>query len=326
MNDNVKKYSENFDLSTKPLITIVGVMGKQGRSAAYSLLQSGKFRVRGLTRRTNAPEALALAKMGLELVNLPLSLGYQNEYKQAFQGSFGVFLITPNLAPPADFEYALGNQLAKAALEAGVQHIVFSSLENVEKISGGKLLAPHFTDKAKIEAYIRSLPLFSSFIIPAFFYTNFMEFYTPVQKNNQWEFPIYLPADFQAPFVDPLTAIGPAVREIFTHPQQYAGASLPVISEWLSPIELVNTFTKVTGQKAIYRSAYTPDQLIECFPEFKDNEGLVQEISDMTKYVVQYGYYSQDCDLGWSRRINPALIGWQQFLEQTRWYGEKIRF
>lgn len=320
------KGTKNFVQAKKPLITIVGVMGKQGRSAAYSLLKSGQFRVRGITRRMNSPEALILAKMGMEFVNLPLSIGYQNEYEKAFQESFGVFLITPNLPPPADFEYELGRQLAQAALKAGVQYILFSSLENVDKISEGKLLAPHFTDKAKIESYIRLLPISSSFIMPAFFYTNFMEFYTPVRKNNQLEFPIYLPKDFRAPFVDPLTAIGPAVSEIFAHPQHYASKSLPVIGEWLTPTEIVNTFAKVTKQKVVYRSAYTRDQLLECFPEFKDNQGLVEEITDMTQYAVQYGYYSHERDLQWSKHLKPAPLSWQQFLERSNWNGGKTAF
>jgi len=322
---NNKKSNENFGLSTKPLITIVGVLGKQGRGAAISLLKSGHFRVRGITRRINAPEALSLVNMGMEIVNLPLNIGYQNEYEQAFRGSYGVFLMTPNLPPPAVFEYELGCQLAQAALKARAQYILFSSLENVAKISGGSLLAPHFTDKAKIESYIRSLPISSAFIMPAFFYTNFLEFYNPAQKNNQLEFPIYLPEDFRAPFVDPLTAIGPAVREIFTHPQQYASQSLPVIGEWLTPIEIVNTFTKVTGQKAVYRSAYSRDQLLECFPEFKDNDGLVQEITDMTQYAVQYGYYRHDRNLQWSMHLNPTPFSWQQFLEVSKWRGQKSK-
>ena len=35
----------------KPLITVVGAASKQGRSVAHALLDSGRYRVRGLTRR-----------------------------------------------------------------------------------------------------------------------------------------------------------------------------------------------------------------------------------------------------------------------------------
>jgi hypothetical protein len=43
--------------NSKPLITIVGALSKQGRSGAHTLLQSGRYRVRAVTRRVDAPAA-----------------------------------------------------------------------------------------------------------------------------------------------------------------------------------------------------------------------------------------------------------------------------
>jgi uncharacterized protein YbjT (DUF2867 family) len=307
----------------KPLITIVGVLGKQGRSVARTLLASGRYRVRGITRRVDSPEALGLAAQGMELVNLPLTPGYKKEYENAFRGSAGVFLVTPNIVPPASYEFGLGKELANAAVDAGVRHVVFSSLENVDKISGGKLFAPHFTDKARIEAYIRTLPVVSSFIQMAFFYTNLIEFYTPTMKGGSLVFPIYLPKDFRAPFVDPLTATGPAVLEIFSNPDEYAGKSLPVIGDIISPQEMVDTFMRVTGKNAEYSSAFTRQELLHHFPEFGSNETLVREICGMVEYAVEYGYFGQDRDMLWSRRIDPNTLSWEQFLRTTGWSGEK---
>lgn len=310
----------------KPLITIIGVLGKQGLSAARTLLASGEYRVRGITRRTNFPEANKLAEQGAEMVNLPLDLGHREEFVEAFCGADGVFLMTPNIAPPATHEMELGTQLAEAAVEAGVSHLVFSSLENVEKITDGKLSAPHFTDKAKVEEYIRSLPIRSSFIYMSFFYTNLMEFYTPVLKDDTLVFPIYLPKDFRAPFVDPLTATGPAVLEIFSNPDQYAGKSLPVVGDIISPQEMVSAFVRITGKKAVYSSAFTKEEMLEHFPEFASNEDLVQEILGMVQYSVEYGYFRKDRDLVWSRKINPDSLTWEQFLRNTGWNGEKRSF
>ncbi|MDQ1087146.1 NmrA/HSCARG family protein [Siphonobacter sp. SORGH_AS_1065] len=320
MESNVTGLQEPHD---KPLITVVGVLGKQGQSAAHALLESGRYRVRGITRRIHSSEALKLAEKGVELISLPLDLGYQDKFVQAFRGSAGVFLMTPNIAPPATHEFELGKQLADAAVEAGVQHIVFSSLENVDEISGGKLFAPHFTDKARVEAYIRTLPLTSSFIYMAFFFTNLIEFYTPRLTGDTLVFPIYLPKDFRAPFVDPLTATGPAVLEMFSNPDQYSGKSLPVIGDLISPEELVETFTKVTGQKAEYSSAYSREEMLRHFPEFGSNEALVQEILGMTAYAVEYGYFGKNRDLEWSRQMNPQSLTWEQFLRHTGWTGQK---
>ncbi|HVI45343.1 MAG TPA: NmrA/HSCARG family protein [Chitinophaga sp.] len=313
-------------IQDKPLITIVGILGKQGLSAARTLLESGKYRVRGITRRTDSPEALVLSQQGVELVNIPLDLGHQAAFVKAFQGSDGVFLMTPNIAPPATHEFELGKQLADAAVEAQVPHIVFSSLENVDKLTGGKKFAPHFTDKAKIEEYIRTLPIKSSFIYMAFFYTNLMEFYTPALNGDTLVFPIYLPQDFRAPFVDPLTATGPAVLEIFSNPDQYAGQSLPVVGDIISPREMVDTFIKVTGKKAVYSSAFSREELLSHFPAFSSNETLVQELTGMVEYAVEYGYFRDDRDLTWSRKINPESLNWEQFLRSTGWEGQKLSY
>ena len=320
------KGHEAMTQKDKPLITIVGVLGKQGRSAAHTLLQSGRYRVRGITRRVDSPDALSLAEQGAELVSLPLNLGYKKEFVEAFRGSDGVFMMTPGIAPPLTHEMELGKQLADAAVEAGVKQIIFSSLENADKITGGKKFAPHFTDKAEIEQYIRTLPVTSSFICMAFFYTNLMEFYTPYLDGDTLVFPIYLPEDFRAPFVDPLSATGPAVLEIFSNPGQYAGKSLPIIGDIISPREMVDTFVRITGRKAVYSSAFTRENFLHHFPEFSSNELLVREILGMAEYAVEYGYFSKDRDLLWSRQTNPNSLSWEQFLRTTGWQGQKLSY
>lgn len=305
----------------KPLITITGILGKQGHSAAQSLLQSGRYRVRGITRRIDSPEAQALIRQGAELISIPLDLGHQQAFTDAFRGAHGVFMMTPGIAPPHTHEYELGKQLADAAVEAGVQHLIFSTLENVDQITAGGKWAPHFTDKAKVEAYIRTLPIASSFIMMAFFYTNLVEFYPPVMKGDTLVLPIYLPTDFRAPFVDPTTATGPAVLELFSNPAQYTGRTLPVIGDMISPREMADTFSRVTGIRAISASAYTKDEFLHYFPDYGTNELLVDEILGMASYAVEYGYYARERDLEWSRQINPGFLNWEQFLRNTNWKG-----
>ncbi|HEY1201734.1 MAG TPA: NmrA family NAD(P)-binding protein, partial [Niastella sp.] len=176
---------------------------------------------------------------------------------------------------------------------------------------------------ATIEEYIRTLPVTSSFIYLAYFYTNLVEFYPPYMKGDTLILPIYLPIDFPAPFVDPTTATGPAVLEIFSNPGQYAGKSLPVIGDIITPGEMVETFTRVTGIKAAYSSAFTPEELLHHFPHFGSNEMLVPEIAGMVAYTVEHGYFKKDRDLLWSRQINPDSLSWEQFLRNTGWTGQK---
>ena len=217
-------------------------------------------------------------------------------------------------------------EVADAAVAAGVPHLIFSTLENVAAISHGDKYAPHFTDKARIADHIRGLPVAHSFIMLAFFYTNLLEYYTPRREGDTLLLPIYLPEDYRAPFVDPLTATGPAVAEILAHPAQYQGQTLPVIGDILSPRDIVATFSRVTGIRAEYRSAYDRDGLLHHFPAFAANELLVQELLGMTSYAVEYGYYRPERDLAWSRRIDPTVFTWEQFLRHSGWRGEAVPF
>jgi len=310
----------------KPLIAIVGATSKQGRSVATTLLQSQRFRVRALTRNEDSPAARSLEALGAEIVTVPLELGHQNDLIAALKGADGAFLMTPPIAPPAKIETPLGRQLADAAVEAGVGHIVFSTLENVDKISKGAKYAPHFTDKAHVADYIRGLPVSHSFIMLAFFYTNLLEYYVPRFEGDTLLLPIYLPEDFCAPFVDPLTATGPVVLEIFSNPALYNGKTLPIVGDVTSPREMVEAFQRVTGIKAEYGDAFTQDGLLRYFPEFAANELLVREILGMVEYAVEYGYYGKEHDLDWSRRLHPDTLNWERYLRSTGWRGDKRSF
>ncbi|WP_153769033.1 NmrA/HSCARG family protein [Labrenzia sp. CE80] len=307
----------------KPIIVVTGATSKQGRSVATSLQESGSFQVRALSRRSDTPTARTLIDLGVEVVTLPLELGHEKALVQAFRGAKGVFLMTPPIAPPATHEFPLGRQLADAAVEAGIEHIVFSTLENVDKISGGSKYAPHFTDKALIADYIRTLPISHTFIMLSFFYTNLLEYYTPRLEGDKLLVPIYLPEDFQAPFVDPLTATGPIAVEIFSNPGRYNKQTLPIVGDLISPREMLDTFRRVTGRNAEYRNAYTKAGLLQYFPEFANNDLLVRELLGMAEYAVEFGYFGKDRDLTWSRRIDSTALSWEQFLRSTGWQGDR---
>ena len=152
----------------KPLIAVAGATSKQGRSVVTSLLESGSFRVRALTRDAGSRQAMNLARMGAEIVEASLDCGHR-QLLDAFRSADGAFLMTPPVAPPSTEEFTLGSRLADVAVEAGVQHLVFRALENVEERSAGTKYAPHFTDKARVADHIRTLPVGHTFVMLSFF-------------------------------------------------------------------------------------------------------------------------------------------------------------
>jgi hypothetical protein len=107
---------------------------------------------------------------------------------------------------------------------------------------------------------------------------------------------------------------------------QYAGQSLPVIGEILSAQDMVDTFVRVTGQRARYASAYAREDLLRYFPAFGVNEHFVRELVGMVEYAVEYGYYAPERDLTWSRKIDPYALTWEEFLKRRNWQGEPLTF
>ena len=311
--------------SAAPLVAVAGGTSKQGRSVVRTLLADGRFRVRALTRDPSSPQVRELARLGADIAAAPLELGHDDEWLAAFRGARSAFLVTPPTHPENSREFELGCRLADAAVQAGVD-VVFSTLENVDEISGGKLFAPHFTDKARIADHIRTLPVAHTFVMLAFFYTNLLEYYVPRMDGDTLLMPIYLPEDFRAPFVDPLTATGPAVLEILSNPEHYQGRTMPVVGEMISPREMVEAFQRVTGVKAEYRNAYTRGGLLQYFPQFAENPLLVEELLGMVSHAVEHGYFDASLDLNWSRKVNPDMLDWEGFLRRTGWRGQQMSF
>jgi uncharacterized protein YbjT (DUF2867 family) len=312
--------------NSTPLIVVTGATSKQGRSVTTSLLESGRFRVRALTRSADSAQARSLARMGAEIVEVPLAVGHQRRLVEAFGSAQGAYLMTPPLAPPSTEEFALGCQLAVAAVEAGVDHVVFSALENVDERSAGARYAPHFTDKARVADHIRGLPIRHTFVMLSFFYTNALEYYTPRLDGQTLLMPFYFPAESRVPFVDPLTATGPAVLEVFSDPDAYGGASLPIVGEVVSPAEMVETFSRVTGLPAEYRDATSREGLLQHVPALGENTLEVEGILGMARYAVDLGYFRVDRDLAWSRAVDPSALTWEGFLRRTDWRGEAVSF
>ena len=105
---------------------------------------------------------------------------------------------------------------------------------------------------------------------------------------------------------------------------QYAGQSLPVIGEILSAQDMVDTFVRVTGQRARYASAYAREDFLRHFPALGADEHFVRELVGMVEYAVEYGYYAPERDLTWSRKIDPHALTWEQFLKRSNWQGELL--
>src|SRR6185436_12416003 len=71
---------------------------------------------------------------------------------------------------------------------AGVKHIVWSTLPDVEAISGGRFHVPHFTSKAKVDPIVKDAGFTNhTFVIAPFFYQNLAGAMAPQQQaDGSW--------------------------------------------------------------------------------------------------------------------------------------------
>src|SRR5712692_831976 len=151
--------------NSKKLIAVIGATGKQGGAVVRALQARGQFKVRALTRNPDKHRGLADEVVKADL-NRPDTL------RAAFEGAHGVFLVT-NFWEQGTDELKQATAAVCAAKDAGVKHFVWSTLPDVEAISGGKLHVPHFTGKAKVDRIVKDAGYeHHTFVIAPFFYQN----------------------------------------------------------------------------------------------------------------------------------------------------------
>ena len=153
-------------MAEKKIIAVVGATGAQGGGLARAILNdpSGDFTARVLTRDPNSDKAKELAKLGAEVV--AADVDDVESLKRAFQGAHGVYCVTffwNHFSP--ERELANAAAMAEAAKHAGVQHVIWSTLEDTRRwvpLSDnrmptlmGKYKVPHFDAKGEAD---HSLP------------------------------------------------------------------------------------------------------------------------------------------------------------------------
>jgi uncharacterized protein YbjT (DUF2867 family) len=169
---------------TKETIAVIGGTGAQGGGVVDALLASGQYAVRVPSRNPSGASAEALKKRGVEVVKGDLL--DPSTLRAAFDGAHGAFLVT-NFWDPTQMknETAIGSAAVKEARAAGVQHFIWSTLPDAEKLTGGRLKLRHFTGKARVDAAVEAagFPRYT-FVQPPFYFQNFLTTLVPQPLPN----------------------------------------------------------------------------------------------------------------------------------------------
>src|SRR5246127_2119985 len=172
--------------TNKKVIAVVGATGQQGGAVVRALEADNQFKVRALTRNPAKHRELAD-----EVVQADLSR--PETLAAAFKGAHGVFLVT-NVWEEGTNEVEQATAAVRAAKDAGVEHFVWSTLPDVEAISGGRFHVPHFTDKARVDRIVKDAGFaHHTFVIAPFFYQNLLGAMAPQKQENGglgWTLPI----------------------------------------------------------------------------------------------------------------------------------------
>jgi uncharacterized protein YbjT (DUF2867 family) len=269
------------------------------------------WQIRALTRNTDSPKAKELASKGVTLIKGDYS--DEKVLREGLKGAYAFFAVT-NFWDPASMgkEVDLGKRMVDLAKEADVKHFIWSSLQNVEKISKGKYHVPHFTDKAVVEDYAKSKGLFATFIGPAFYYQNFASFFPP-KKDDKGNFVFTLPSREDAYITAyDVNDTGDAVLTILKHPDEYKDKFVPLAGAHMHPQDFVKAVGKVTGLPTKY--VYVPP---EQFAKF----GFpgAQELADMFGWFNEFTYFGPHADLSLGKKANPHLKGFEEWLTVSGW-------
>jgi len=273
----------NTKNNEKKVIAVVGATGQQGGGVVRALQASGQFKVRAITRDPSKHRNLVDAVVEADL-SRPETL------KGAFEGAHGVFLVT-NFQELGEAEFKLATTTVHAAKEAGVQHFIWSTLPNVEAISGGKLHVPHFTGKAKVDSVVQAAGFPDhTFVIASFYFQNLSGVFGP-QKLPDGSLGWTVPLDPKARCIHmgDIGELGNVVTGAFLHPNKVGrGEYLPLVGDFLSFNEIVETLNQ-QGHKLSVKQVPT-----ELFATFFPGAA---EIAEMFSYFQAHTYLgSESCE------------------------------
>ncbi|WP_250626838.1 NmrA/HSCARG family protein [Pinirhizobacter soli] len=222
--------------NAKKLIAVVGATGQQGGAVVRALQASGQFKVRALTRNPDKHPTLG-DEVALADFNRPETL------EAAFAGAHGVFLVTNAWEADAN-ELKQATAAINAAKGAGVEHVIWSTLPNVEAISHGKINVPHFTDKAKVERLVSDAGFaYRTFVVAPFYYQNLLGAMAPQKQADGtagWALP--LDPERRVIHMGDINELGRIVAGAFAQPELAGnGEHLPLVGDFLSFNEVVAT-------------------------------------------------------------------------------------
>lgn len=310
-------------MTSPRIIAVVGGTGAQGGGLARAILndEDDLFQARVLTRDPDSDAAKALAALGADVVKADLD--DRDSLRRAFRGAYGAFCVTNYWELfSTEKEKAQVMNLAQAAHDEGLQHVVWSTLEDtrnwvpLDDESMPTLMerhkVPHFEGKAEADEYFTSLGVPTTFVMASFYWENLIYFGLGPQKGPDGVYALTMPMG-QEPLAGIASEdIGRCVFGIFKRGEYYIGKRVGLAGGHPTVAEMAATLSRSLGTEIRYN-----DVPADVFRSF-DFPGAA-DIGNMFQF---YRDFSDDAlaarNVEESKSLNPALQSFDEWVAANR--------
>jgi uncharacterized protein YbjT (DUF2867 family) len=299
-------------MADKKLIAVVGATGAQGGGLVRAIVhdKGAAFRVRALTRNINSEKAQALAQLGAQVV--AADLDDIESLKRAFEGAYGAFTLTnywEHFSP--EKELAQARAQARAAKDVGLQHVIWSTLEDTRRwvpltdnrmpTLMEKYKVPHFDAKGEANAEFTELGVPTTLYHTSFYWENLIYFGLGPKRGPDGKLAITMPmADKKLPGIA-VEDIGTCALGIFKKGSEFIGKTVGVAGEHLTGAQMAAALSRALGQEVRYNAVEPADYAKLGFPGADDLANMFQFKRDFQADFL--GMRS----LSVSRGLNPGL-------------------
>jgi uncharacterized protein YbjT (DUF2867 family) len=310
-------------MAEKKIIAVVGATGAQGGGLVRAIMRDtdGPFTARALTRDPGSEKSRALAALGAEVVKADVD--DLESLKRAFSGAYGAYCVTFFWAHlSGERETAEGRTMARAAKDAGLQHVIWSTFEDTRRsiplsdnrmpTLQGKYKVAHFDAKADAEAAFTELGVPTTFLLTSFYWENLIYFGSGPKKGPDGKLAITFPlGDKKLPSMSS-EDIGKCAYGIFKRGKEFIGKTVGIAGEHLTGAQMAAALSKALGQEVRYNDV-PPDVFRGFgFPGADDTGNMFQFKRDFN------AAYCAARSVEFSRSLNPELQTFAQWLERNK--------
>jgi uncharacterized protein YbjT (DUF2867 family) len=310
-------------MADKKIIAVTGATGAQGGGLVRAIMadRSGPFTARALTRDPKSDKARALAALGAEIVQADVDDAAS--LRRAFLGAHGAYCVTffwAHMKPEKELSEA--RNMAQAAKEAKVAHVIWSTLEDTRKLVplsdnrmptlGGKYKVPHFDAKGEADRFFAEAGVPTTFLVTSFYWDNLIHFGMGPKKGADGKLAITFPMGNARLAGMAVEDIGKCAYGVFKKGRDLVGKTVGIAGEFLTCAQIAAALGKALGQPVRYNEITPAEYRAFGFPGADDLGNMFQVYRDFEKEVCD----ARSLDV--SRSLNPELQTFEQWLGKNK--------